>query len=189
MWGEPFGSPNSSSAAGISTHSPRVGRTGIVNVKHDPKTDFNSLAPCGANPLRLPIDSASMSHFNSLAPCGANLHLNRYQRPAFSFQLTRPVWGEPNGFDIVYIDGTISTHSPRVGRTINAAPFQGIDDISTHSPRVGRTLPFGTYIITLCISTHSPRVGRTLLLRSDETRLADFNSLAPCGANRNRQKP
>ena len=35
------------------------------------------------------------------------------------FQLTRPVWGEPNKAVVQFYDKNISTHSPRVGRTLD----------------------------------------------------------------------
>ena len=104
----------------------------------------------------------------------------------------------------------ISTHSPRVGRTLLMYAFLAQNTkISTHSPRVGRTLnrwnvnlnidhfnslaPCGAnlsdvikYVLSHKISTHSPRVGRTkegMLATAHHT---NFNSLAPCGANRRR---
>ena len=77
------------------------------------------------------------------------------------FQLTRPVWGEPDSSRVVAVGGVISTHSPRVGRTS-----------LRYVPRRRGS-----------ISTHSPRVGRTLVTASAEVAAEDFNSLAPCGAN------
>ena len=67
----------------------------IKNAKYAlKKDDFNSLAPCGANPVRQIFE----------------LFLER-------FQLTRPVWGEPVGRPAKNQIFNISTHSPRVGRT------------------------------------------------------------------------
>ena len=103
--------------AQISTHSPRAGRTSFPLLQSHLIYDFNSLAPCGANPLRRlrstftarfqltrpvrgepavsVICSAYNNNFNSLAPCGANPdHTTRYFLPTL-FQLTRPVRGEP----------------------------------------------------------------------------------------------
>ena len=79
----------------ISTHSPRVGRTQQHKLQSQKKDNFNSLAPCGANPSYLP-EVQKPQHFNSLAPCGANPLDSIYD-----FALSN-----------------ISTHSPRVGRTI-----------------------------------------------------------------------
>ena len=56
------------------------------------------------------------------------------------FQLTRPVWGEPGLFRYLGITRIISTHSPRVGRTLTTTSRALSRYISTHSPRVGRTL-------------------------------------------------
>ena len=123
-----------------------------------------------------------------------------------TFQLTRPVWGEP-AFGIADDNnGEISTHSPRVGRTRTNHTYQQGLEISTHSPRVGRTAqvychqciqrqfqltrpvwgePCESNISNTLsrISTHSPRVGRTLRRQYEVYAVANFNSLAPCGAN------
>ena len=57
--------------------------------------------------------------------------------------------------------------------------------ISTHSPRVGRTvIPLPTKSLSVIISTHSPRVGRTFRIPEFDFFGWHFNSLAPCGANR-----
>ena len=78
------------------------------------------------------------------------------------FQLTRPVWGEPEVCDEYIAKGKISTHSPRVGRTLYWQRSEQSAQISTHSPRVGRT---DLQIVSSEKGTY-------------------FNSLAPCGANR-----
>ena len=94
VWGEPTISRTASRIAFISTHSPRVGRTKIALRSSFIDIDFNSLAPCGANPTALTLFTLTEQ-----------------------FQLTRPVWGEPLA-ELTYILRTeISTHSPRVGRT------------------------------------------------------------------------
>ena len=123
-----------------------------------------------------------------------------------TFQLTRPVWGEP--CDEVEDDSSwdISTHSPRVGRTSRHAAESLLQFISTHSPRVGRTCFARPYFSARLsfqltrpvwgepnieavavwytpISTHSPRVGRTYRAIGETDTAVDFNSLAPCGAN------
>ena len=139
VWGEPLNRWYMHFDINISTHSPRVGRT---NSTTDAK-------PFGY-------------HFNSLAPCGANLDIRRLGPSIGTFQLTRPVWGEPPVFKASSSDLNISTHSPRVGRT---------------------ALPFRAYALIWNISTHSPRVGRTELAWQRSEQSAHFNSLAPCGAN------
>ena len=105
----------------ISTHSPRVGRTGRNCVLRTPCIHFNSLAPCGANRPR-------------------KLLYSKFPK----FQLTRPVWGEPCEYLHCIVCTNISTHSPRVGRTFSGVQF---------------TCP-----------------------------VFNFNSLAPCGANRSRRR-
>ena len=117
----------------ISTHSPRVGRTGSAEIVSSSVGDFNSLAPCGAN--HSTTDAKPFGyHFNSLAPCGAN-HTN--DETMFSrgiFQLTRPVWGEPFWNSCSRRTLFISTHSPRVGRTstscifVDCSPLLGVDN-------------------------------------------------------------
>ena len=110
-------SPNISALRSIiSTHSPRVGRTLTVRARCRGSADFNSLAPCGANPAaHCPLRTAR--YFNSLAPCGANLESYRLCFFEYGFQLTRPVWGEPYSVAFNRYCLYISTHSPRVGRT------------------------------------------------------------------------
>ena len=115
--GEPNRRRNRQKSTCISTHSPRAGRTGTGGSAALNGTDFNSLAPCGANLElrrqffdRVDISThspragrtymsctafLSLYHFNSLAPCGANLRSSLACLLVGSFQLTRPVRGEP----------------------------------------------------------------------------------------------
>ena len=117
MWGEPWLTHMSAKSNMISTHSPRVGRTTRTLRSRHNHPHFNSLAPCGAN-LDIYGNFQPLLHFNSLAPCGANLPSNVISNGAFSFQLTRPVWGEPRRRTMKLKLPKISTHSPRVGRTL-----------------------------------------------------------------------
>ena len=94
VWGEPYVYTNLSKNQSISTHSPRVGRTDYFTSALPEPQNFNSLAPCGANRDEYYYIQISI-YFNSLAPCGANLKFLSQSRPIQSFQLTRPVWGEP----------------------------------------------------------------------------------------------
>ena len=147
----------------ISTHSPHAGRTRCRQVYRSVSSNFNSLAPCGAN--RVLSDGFGVNnYFNSLAPCGANL-----------FGLVRQCGS-----------GDISTHSPHAGRTIfssNVFPFYrnfnslapcGANRSAPRAPR--RTPAFQLTrpvrgepscckekLQTKQISTHSPRAGRTVL--------------------------
>ena len=137
VWGEPADAMARVAKRCISTHSPRVGRTALI------------------------IRRRRRCHFNSLAPCGANRAAGGHACAYRQFQLTRPVWGEP----LINIFGTIAT------------------TISTHSPRVGRTLTRAGLYKRKSISTHSPRVGRTRVSNFISAWNTNFNSLAPCGAN------
>ena len=147
----------------ISTHSPRVGRTDDIqkysarrrrfqltrpvwgepdrfSVHRSGMPDFNSLAPCWANPVVLEC-CIIVVYFNSLAPCGANLS------------------------DVIkyVLSHKISTHSPRVGRTVNrhrsGTPTLNFNSLAPCGANLEGT---GVNVETFnAISTHSPRVGRT----------------------------
>ena len=145
----------------ISTHSPRAGRThGFVFVRsyvddfnslapcganlrllksRRPRPHFNSLAPCGANRDYSIMGLTTLSNFNSLAPCGANRRRSPGRKRSGLFQLTRPVRGEPDDGANKHEGMTISTHSPRAGRTWALFSLSPKRKISTHSPRAGRT--------------------------------------------------
>ena len=167
----------------ISTHSPRVGRTGRNCVLRTPCIHFNSLAPCGANRPR-------------------KLLYSKFPK----FQLTRPVWGEPCEYLHCIVCTNISTHSPRVGRTFSGVQFtcpvfnfNSLAPCGANRPSAcvskwafhfNSLAPCGANPLSMSskktrttISTHSPRVGRTLTLICLFTALWNFNSLAPCGAN------
>ena len=184
-----------------------MGRTVDFSLVRSAHANFNSLAPCGANPFLFPdgsrhsafqltrpvwgepyveiLSSVAFANFNSLAPCGANPIYAYLESPSIPFQLTRPVWGEPLIAHKNIEHLSISTHSPRVGRTNRRISGHTGDTISTHSPRVGRTRQLNaSYEYRIGISTHSPRVGRTSLTSCYALVVNDFNSLAPCGANR-----
>ena len=139
VWGEPIITHILKRRFPISTHSPRVGRT-------NERTDI----------------TLSSEDFNSLAPCGANHVLQTISRDYRTFQLTRPVWGEPFANNAPFYRVDISTHSPRVGRTRHAKrsgsstrPFQ------LTRPVWGEPRSVVSDRSTAAISTHSPRVGRT----------------------------
>ena len=116
--GDPLRRRQLSRSQPISTHSPRAGRSKMADLICKNKSNFNSLAPCGAIPVRLytaerndrfqltrPVwgephvfrfPFAGNKNFNSLAPCGANHICIPFLSLRVIFQLTRPVWGEPN---------------------------------------------------------------------------------------------
>ena len=168
---------------GISTHSPRAGRTPRCQasirfaikfqltrpVRGEPADDatdaqgsrISTHSPrAGRTPLRLRRPQRVWD-FNSLAPCGANRASCPRWRRRSKFQLTRPVRGEPSGIFVSPYSLKISTHSPRAGRTYLGCLF-------------------GVHTF---ISTHSPRAGRTIIPLSRSFVNSNFNSLAPCGAN------
>ena len=128
----------------------------------------------------------AVEHFNSLAPCGANRDLDADDPEGCIFQLTRPVWGEPQGDDYKGDNIQISTHSPRVGRTslpsmclstsigfqltrpVWGEPIEAESECAEEvkfqltRPVWGEPYDFGYYDNNTNISTHSPRVGRTM---------------------------
>ena len=125
VWGEPKKMEKAKPRFEISTHSPRVGRTTSVRRDRHEPDDFNSLAPCGANPV---------------APGTATL--------LFRFQLTRPVWGEPLVCDLKESDHEISTHSPRVGRTATMQPhFRSFPDFNSLAPCGANPLRYYMYVV------------------------------------------
>ena len=159
------------------------GEPGSGNTILSPSQHFNSLAPCGANPTdpraAEPADEISThspragrtnlhssiggsnTDFNSLAPCGANRVLCAYKSHLPTFQLTRPVRGEP-----VDRPRCVSWFSFQLTRPVRGEPLS----LCVRSARWR-------------ISTHSPRAGRTNALIQPFYNSVYFNSLAPCGAN------
>ena len=125
-----------------------------------------------------------MPNFNSLAPCGANPYTRPCLMSALVFQLTRPVWGEPRLQIRLAHTFYISTHSPRVGRTQSPALTKHTHpNFNSLAPCGANPLPYFIGYLPYSISTHSPRVGRTPALLVETNEYPDFNSLAPCGAN------
>ena len=126
---------------------------------------------------------------------------------ALSFQLTRPVRGEPrhsvqlqhSRFDFNSLapcganhgiltffarKGSISTHSPRAGRTLVAYDLATcLFVFQLTRPVRGEPRRSLRVITPSAISTHSPRAGRTMGAEVHELCDPNFNSLAPCGAN------
>ena len=150
--------------------------------------DFNSLAPCGANHDRLDDRDHSRSisthsprvgrtyedswgygwgqTFQLTRPVWGEPWSARRSSSRSRFQLTRPVWGEPETntvFAIVIIN--FNSLAPCGANPLSKPSKPSKLDISTHSPRVGRTAKRVAPRKRNRISTHSPRVGRTLARR------------------------
>ena len=149
---------------------------------------FQLTRPVRGEPFAVFYRISAVFNFNSLAPCGANPRGRRAAASMPSFQLTRPVRGEPDDDDECIYAWSISTHSPRAGRTYTPLFEYELHCISTHSPRAGRTdltssssISLNTFQLTrpvrgepaykllndcdTAISTHSPRAGRTRATR------------------------
>ena len=123
--------------------------------------DFNSLAPCGANPedtegLETSAEISTHSpragrtdcvadlipcrvNFNSLAPCGANPAFRISAVARWAFQLTRPVRGEPVVAGRQRPRRQFQLTRPVRGEPIPRNGPRALRKISTHSPRAGRT--------------------------------------------------
>ena len=205
MWGEPPRTRGKTPTPRISTHSPRVGRTPLshLGVYGD---GISTHSPRVGRTIILIPERHKAGHFNSLAPCGANPQQRDSDPDCQTFQLTRPVWGEPFG-DLVYnMPLYISTHSPRVGRTYwDVQQLEKIPDFNSLAPcganPYSENVAYTGGVFQLTrpvwgepkqiddsikyanISTHSPRVGRTNIRTRVKNGRKHFNSLAPCGAN------
>ena len=158
-------------------------------------------------PEKTSADAATKTDFNSLAPCGANRCLASSGLPFIPFQLTRPVWGEPRGVlrDVEIL--AISTHSPRVGRTSKSfsrwprarafqltRPVWGEPRMLIKEPKEAANFnslaPCGAnqhccaqIVITRRFQLTRPVWGEPIVCRSLGCTIQNFNSLAPCGAN------
>ena len=166
VWGEPCKNQYWSRLRWISTHSPRVGRTRLFFGRRAVLPHFNSLAPCGANP----VDHRSRgreNQFQLTRPVWGEPPFETGAPAIYAFQLTRPVWGEPC---------RCRRRSCTVSHFNSLAPCG-----ANHRVRFFRAQPW-------VISTHSPRVGRTPRKDESVSNITNFNSLAPCGANRRRRQ-
>ena len=143
VWGEPLFSCPVGYLADISTHSPRVGRTEKTSCNCERNGNFNSLAPCGANP-QIRRSKLIGREFQLTRPVWGEPRSALHDSVPKRFQLTRPVWGEPTLDNEVFGDYTFQLTRPVWGEPLyrNGASFCG--SISTHSPRVGRTFGLGS---------------------------------------------
>ena len=122
--------------------------------------------------------------FNSLAPCGANPGRRRGRIVRIGFQLTRPVWGEPRCPTLHKSLFLISTHSPRVGRTsVSIANGKYGIYFNSLAPCGANLVPrFFVVVLGGHFNSLAP-CGANLQIFGQCRHIHDFNSLAPCGAN------
>ena len=126
-----------------------------------------------------------MTDFNSLAPCGANPPKPTPNSPTSLFQLTRPVRGEPEDVVDVETGEVISTHSPRAGRTeSNYIIADDLTHFNSLAPCGANPEPVITNLELRRFQLTRPVRGEPSLFPDKPHRNKDFNSLAPCGANR-----
>ena len=160
-WGEPLHTFLLPTCNAISTHSPRVGRTNFCTLIFSSSFYFNSLAPRGAN-LLAACPNSKRFYFNSLAPRGAN--------PDFTW-----VWG---------YHSTISTHSPRVGRTwMRLSLKKDRLNFNSLAPRGANRSFLNRLATTSSFQLTRPAWGEPGDERAELQSFGDFNSLAPRGAN------
>ena len=139
VWGEPPSPGTRGWTYAISTHSPRVGRTHSNPALYTRFFHFNSLAPCGANPV-LGEDFVECCEISTHSPrVGRTLTANVLTSEGGNFNSLAPCGANPSPCRCMGSCRQISTHSPRVGRTTARHVPIFNQFISTHSPRVGRT--------------------------------------------------
>ena len=168
---------------GVSTHSPRGGRTLALDGA-GLRRHVSTHSPRGGRTRRYLYYCRTVCSFNSLAPRGANPCLLAMLLYLISFQLTRPAGGEPGSRERVVNYLVVSTHSPRGGRTLNSsasvilhlrfnslAPRGANHEQSYDHPRI---MPF---------QLTRPAGGEPGLFVDNKPTSSSFNSLAPRGAN------
>ena len=184
VWGEPLIFTRTATTTKISTHSPRVGRTNPQMSETFVERDFNSLAPCGANPLEEQLKTIYAEISTHSPRVGRTAAMTALSKKCAKFQLTRPVWGEP---DMRHMRATRHGHFNSLapcGANLEwelncntAAGFQltrpcganlAIADAMARLAKFQLTRPvWGEPAwsqggnVHAVISTHSPRVGRT----------------------------
>ena len=123
-------------------------------------------------------------NFNSLAPCGANPHFSEVPHVDIQFQLTRPVWGEPCAACVRITLTSISTHSPRVGRTPNSTSSAGKErDFNSLAPCGANLGILFSTAECMTFQLTRPVWGEPAMGVEMKGYNENFNSLAPCGAN------
>ena len=168
--------------AGISIHSPRMGRDARATGKCSTATYFNPLSPHGERHDKTDFFRVS-AYFNPLSPHGERPSHAENERRNNSFQSTLPAWGETRQDHASRELQPISIHSPRMGRDRRAVVMsqserlfqstlpawgetprgfqrQRMRHISIHSPRMGRDSASWKWPSKMGISIHSPRMGR-----------------------------
>ena len=146
-----------------------MGRTPPAPRHRIGRGEFQLTRPAWGEPLCGYAEITLGAYFNSLAPRGANQTICIAALIASTFQLTRPAWGEPcNLMSYALQVANFNSLAPRGANHGGSSPCFFLLTISTHSPRVGRTTESSwSRQRAKPISTHSPRVGRTDLWVDD----------------------
>ena len=183
VWGEPFNEWYNIDRKTISTHSPRVGRTRYSLQPPGWGDNFNSLAPCGANPTTKWC-KRPLATFQLTRPVWGEPVVDGVGVAFTEFQLTRPVWGEPDGYEAPVPDLRISTHSPRVGRTHRQGYEPGLQlHFNSLAPCGANLCIRRVGIVNSSFQLTRPVWGEPDLSAKPSSKDTNFNSLAPCGAN------
>ena len=169
----------------ISTHTPHAGR----NPSNDTPSTVLGVVFQLTRPMRGATDNpfvigSLFDNFNSHAPCGAQPILSFTGVTNSSFQLTRPMRGATHcSFNYVFALNLISTHTPHAGRNFGFFPCVVEFIISTHTPHAGRNYSFQfCCCVNIAFQLTRPMRGATWLFYRNFDRLWHFNSHAPCGA-------
>ena len=163
-----------------------MGRTRNRRRADPAQRDFNSLAPCGANHLpRTKI--ADERGFQLTRPVWGEPEMILRSLYNDEFQLTRPVWGEPRcqaaeQRPAEYFNSLAPCGANQSVETL----LRNKRNISTHSPRVGRTAGRGGRMVLQRYFNSLAPCGANHDAREHARQRGHFNSLAPCGANHRR---
>ncbi len=115
-WGETGARGRRGKRAGISIHSPRMGRDRRKSAGACCRLSFQSTLPAWGETLPLPRSLPVPHHFNPLSPHGERRKAAEKASTQVLFQSTLPAWGETGTRGPHLCRVSISIHSPRMGR-------------------------------------------------------------------------
>ena len=153
----------------ISTHTPHAGRNGTFPMISERLANFNSHAPCGAQP------ASACPHCGCIVISTHTPHAGRNCIYFFiltwivqRFQLTRPMRGatapRPGAMQPPI---HFNSHAPcGAQRAAAAGDLRSPQSISTHTPHAGRNPRRAVLCVPASISTHTPHAGRNFLCES-----------------------
>ncbi len=161
---------------------PMRGATNAGRLIMSESANFNSHAPCGAQPSPLLHFLCQIQNFNSHAPCGAQLTRPAISPSASQFQLTRPMRGATDDVQQMYhMEHPISTHTPHAGRNVLCLSLQNIHEyFNSHAPCGAQLLRMNQEgEVLIKISTHTPHAGRNTVSSDNTSDNAKFQLTRP----------